>query len=98
MSVWGLELGYMVKYTPPLILMLIQYWYTQYKQPQYSKKKVDIQKAIKKSHHEYLMGQIEGLGNSKIFKKMIWKNLGYFNKKNLNEARMKFKIRTKMLG
>ena len=60
--------------------------------------KRDIQKAIRNSHYEYLMGQFEGSRKLQdIQNDDFTKIQDYFNDKNLNNARMKFKIRTKML-
>jgi hypothetical protein len=60
--------------------------------------KRDIQKAIRNSHYEYLMGQFEGSRKLQdIQNDDFTKIQDYFNDKNLNNARMIFKIRTKML-
>ena len=61
-------------------------------------RKTDIQKAIKNSHYKDMMSQFEGSKKLEDIRHDNFKGLqGYFNDKNLENARLKFKIRTKML-
>ena len=60
--------------------------------------KRDIQKAIKISHYDHMMGQFEGSKKLQDIKNdNFHQTQEYFKDKNLNNARMKFKIRTQML-
>jgi hypothetical protein len=61
-------------------------------------RKQDIQKAIRKSHFEDMMGLFEGSSKLQDIKNNDFSAIqGYFNYKNLENACTKFKIRTKML-
>ena len=61
-------------------------------------RKSDIQKALKISHHNHMMGQFEGSSKLADIKNDSFLNIqSYFNDKDLESSRMKFKIRTKML-
>ena len=57
-----------------------------------------IQSALKKSHYTHMMGLFEGSRKLEDIKNDSFHNIqSYFDDKNLESARMKFKIRTKML-
>ena len=61
-------------------------------------RKTDIQKAIRNSHYKDMMSQFEGSRKLEDIRHDNFRRLqGYFNDKNLEKARLKFKIRTKML-
>ena len=61
-------------------------------------RKKDIQIAIKKSHYEHMMALFEGSRKLEDIKNDSFHNIQpYFDDKNLESARIKFKIRTKML-
>jgi hypothetical protein len=61
-------------------------------------RKSDIQKALKISHHNHMIGQFVGACKLADIKNDNFLNIqSYFNDKDLESARMKFKIRTKML-
>ena len=60
--------------------------------------KKDVQKAISKSHFEDMMTQFESSSKLQDIKNSNFSEMqSYFNDKNLENSRMKFKIRTKML-
>jgi hypothetical protein len=60
--------------------------------------KKDVKKAIQMSHHEDMLGQFENSRKLQDIKNDNFSTLqDYFNDKNLENSRMKFKIRTKML-
>ena len=64
----------------------------------YQVRKPDIQKAIKASHYKDMMSLFEGSSKLEDIKHDNFRVFqSYFNDKNLETARMKFKIRTKML-
>ena len=57
-----------------------------------------MQKAISKSHYEDMMSQFETSKKLQDIKNSDFENLqSYFNDKSIENARIKFKIRTKML-
>ena len=61
-------------------------------------RKQEIQKAIQKSHYDDMMGMFEGSSKLQDIKNDDFRQIQeYFNDKNLETARTKFKIRTKML-
>ena len=61
-------------------------------------RKKDIQIALKKSHYEHMMTLFEGSKNLEDIKNDDFHNIQpYFDDKNLESARIKFKTRTKML-
>ena len=61
-------------------------------------RKADIQKALKISHHTHMMSLFEGSNKLKDIKHDSFLNSQpYFDDKDLESARMKFKIRTQML-
>ena len=61
-------------------------------------RKTDIQKAIRTSHYKDMMSQFEGSRKLEDIRHDNFRRLQeYFNDKNLEKARLKFKIRTKML-
>ena len=61
-------------------------------------RKSDIQKALKISHHTHMMSLFEGSNKLKDIKHDSFLNIQpYFDDKDLESARMKFKIRTQML-
>ena len=60
--------------------------------------KQDIKKAIQHSHYEHMMQLFEGSSKLHDIKEDDFRSMQlYFNDKNLESARTKFKIRTKML-
>jgi hypothetical protein len=60
--------------------------------------KQDIRKAIQHSHYEHMMQLFEGSSKLHDIKEDDFRSMQlYFNDKNLESARTKFKIRTKML-
>ena len=64
----------------------------------YSMRKCDIQKAISNSHYKDMMAQFEGSRKLQDIRHSDFTKLQeYFNDTDLENARMKFKIRTKML-
>ena len=61
-------------------------------------KKKDIQTALKKSHHAHMMSLFEGSKKLEDIRHDNCQNFQpSFDDKNLESARLKFKIRTKML-
>ena len=61
-------------------------------------RKSDIQNALKKSHYAHMMSLFEGSSKLEDIKNDNFHNIQpYFDDKDLETARMKFKIRTKML-
>ena len=61
-------------------------------------RKKDIQAALKKSHYAHMMSLFEGSKKLDDIKHDSFHNIQpYFDDKNLESARMKFKIRKKML-
>ena len=57
-----------------------------------------MQKAISNSHFEDMMTQFESSSKLQDIKNSNFKEMqSYFNDRNLENSRMKFKIRTKML-
>ena len=64
----------------------------------YKVDKREIQKAIEKSHYEDMMEQLEGSKKLEDIKHCNFQQMQeYFNEKNIENSRLKFKIRTKML-
>ena len=62
----------------------------------YQVRKKDIQKAIQKSHYSDMISLFEG--KLEDIRYVSFSQIqDYFNDKNLDSARMKFRIRTKML-
>ena len=60
--------------------------------------KEDVQKAISKSHFEDMMTQFESSSKLQDIKNSNFNEMqSYFNDRNLEKSRVKFKIRTKML-
>ena len=61
-------------------------------------RKDEIKKAITKSHFDNMMSQFEGSKKLQDIKTDNFQNIqDYFNDKNLESAKMKFRIRTKMV-
>ena len=61
-------------------------------------RKEDIRKAVQHSHYEHMMHLFEGSSKLQDIKEDNFETMQlYFNDKNLDSARTKFKIRTKML-
>ena len=64
----------------------------------YQVRKKDIQKAIQKSHYSDMISLFEGSSKLEDIRYDSFSQIQeYFNDKNLETARMKFRIRTKML-
>jgi hypothetical protein len=64
----------------------------------YQMRKEEVQKAIAASHYQEMMSQFEGSKKLQDIKNDdFWKMQPYFNDSNLQNACMKFKIRTQML-